>query len=329
MKAIRIDDIGGPEVLRLVDIPTPALKPNEILIRVVRAGVNFADIMVRRGIYIVQPELPAYSGFEVAGVVEKVNGDSTQVKVGDRVTALCERGAYAEFAVAPTILVHPMPDEVDFDQGAALPITGMTAWHLSNSLVPITSGQWAVVYAAAGSVGSTLCQLLKLRGANVIALVGSNEKADHAKAMGADHVVIYTREPVAERVLELTEGRGADVIYNSVSGRTTSDDFKMIANLGTIVVYGMAAGPPDPKRIFTGLMKTFTKSPALRLYYLSSSILESPQKHGEGVRDMLRLNAEGKIKAPIFGTYPLADASKAHSMIEARNTLGKVLLSPG
>ncbi len=328
MKAIRIDAIGGPEVLRLVDVPTPEPKADEVLIRVERCGVNFADIMVRRGIYVDQPDLPAFPGFEVSGVVEKSADSSGRIKAGDRVAALCARGGYAEYAVAPTMLTYQLPETVDFDQAATLPISGMTAWHLSHTLAPVSVGQCAVVYAAAGGVGATLCRLLKYRGAKVVALVGSDEKKKHAEDSGADEVINYARESVPTRVLEITKSRGADVIYNSVVGRTTSDDFKMIAALGTIVVYGMAAGPLEPKRLFTGLMKTFTKSPALRLYYLTSSITELPHKHKDGAKEMLQLMAGSQIRIPIFGTFPLREASRVHAMIEERKTAGKALLDP-
>jgi NADPH:quinone reductase len=328
MKAVRIHETGGVDVLKVEELPMPKPGNDEVLIKVDSAGINFADIMTRRGSYVNMPELPVTLGLEFAGTVEALGKNSRHLGLGDRVIATAQAGGYSEYAVAHSSMTIPLPHDVTYSVACALPVSAMTAYHLSHTVTHPSVGETAVVYAAAGSVGVFLCQLLKLRRANVIALVGSDEKAQKVRKFGADHVVVYTETSSYEKVLEMTDGRGADYIYNSVAGSTLSDDFKMIASLGTIVMFGQSAGPPRPKELYVAMMRAFMKSPALRMYYLTSSIIEHPKEHMEGWMRMFVWLQNGQIDVPIHQVYPLEDVASAHDVVEMRRSVGKVILKP-
>ncbi|MBZ0270575.1 zinc-binding dehydrogenase [bacterium] len=329
MKAVQVDRLGGPDVLQIKDIERPAPGDDDVLVKVEAAGVNFADILMRRGEYVFKPRLPYTPGLEFVGRVDTVGGNVKHLKKGDRVAAIAPLGGYAEYAVAAAASALPLSSGITAKFGCALPISGMTAYHLAHTVVDLRGGETAVVYAAAGSVGAILCQLLNLRGVRVIALVGSEKKKAFLRRLDcAEGIINYTKENVAERVLEITSGRGAEVIYNSVAAKTVRDDFRMVSDLGTVVIYGQAGGAPSPKELYVSLMKEFTRSPALRLYYLTSSIRERPREHQAGWFRMLALVENKHLDIPIHGMYPLEDAAYVQEAVETRKTSGKVLLKP-
>lgn len=327
MRAVVIDRTGGPDVLVVREAPIPEPGPGEVRIRVEAAGVNFADIMTRAGRYLVQPELPFVPGVETAGTVDAVGDGVAHLREGDRVCATHSGGGYAEYAIAREGAVIALGERLDLATAAGLPVAGMTAYHLAHTVASPPGGGTAVVYAAAGGVGSLLVQLLRRSGARVIGLVGDDEKAAFARGLGADDIVVYSRESIPERVLELTGERGADVIYNCVGERTLEGDFAAIATFGTIVMYGQAAGPPSPKGLYVALMRAFMKSPALRLYHLFSSMNAARAAHEAGAERMVDWLASGELHMPIHRVYELDETAMAHADIEARRTRGKVLIA--
>ncbi len=328
MRAVVIERTGGPEVMHVRDVPVPAPGPGEVRIRVEVAGVNFADVMTRAGRYLVQPDLPFVPGVETSGTVDAVGEGVARIREGDRVCATHSGGGYAEVAIAREAAVISLGERLDLATAAGLPVAGMTAYHLARTVAPVPEGGTAVVYAAAGGVGSLLVQLLRRGGARVIGLVGDDDKAAFARSLGADETVAYARENISERVLEITGGRGADVIYNCVGERTLEGDFAAIATFGTIVMYGQAAGPPSPKGLYVALMRAFMKSPALRLYHLFSSMTTARAGHEAGAESMIDWLASGEIHLPIHRVYSLDEVAEAHADLEARRTRGKLLIAP-
>ncbi|MCC6157571.1 MAG: quinone oxidoreductase [Deltaproteobacteria bacterium] len=328
MRAVVIERTGGPEVLAVREASIPDPGPGEVRIRVEAAGVNFADVMTRAGRYLGQPDLPFVPGVETAGTVDAVGECVAHLREGDRVCATHSGGGYAEYAIAREGAVIALGERLDLATAAGLPVAGMTAYHLSHTVAPPPDGGTAVVYAAAGGVGSLLCQLLRRSGSRVIGLVGDDEKAAFARGLGADDTVVYSRESISERVLEMTGGRGADVIYNCVGERTLEGDLAGVATFGTIVMYGQAAGPPSPKGLYVALMRAFMKSPALRLYHLFSSMTAAHAEHEAGAERMIVWLASGEIHLPIHRVYALDEVALAHADIEARRTRGKLLIAP-
>lgn len=329
MKAIFLARPGGVEQLEMTEQPQPRPAPGEVLVKVESAGVNFADVLIRRGLYRPLPAFPLIPGTDTAGTIEAVGEGVSHLTVGQRVVALSARGGYAQYAAVPAAGAVPLPDEIDFDLAAGLPVSGMTAYHLTHTVCDLAPGKTLVVYAAAGSVGSLTIGLAKTKGATVIALVGSPAKAERALELGADHVINYTEETdVPARVIELTGGRGVDAIHNSVLGPTIADDFRMIAPFGQIVWFGIAAGLPNSKQLLASMMRRFVDSPTLTFYHLLASVRHDPKRHRQGWQTLFGYLLDGKARLPIHAVYPLFRAKQAHEELENRQTLGKCILKP-
>lgn len=329
MRAIWLPEIGDPDILRLVTRPRPIPQPREVLVRVAAAGVNYADVLTRRGAYQPMPELPIVPGLEIAGAIEQLGDQVTGLAVGDRVVALVGRGGYAEFAVADARAVAPLPPDISFQQAAGLPVSGMTAYHLTHTVAPVQPGMTIVDYAAAGSVGSLIIGLAKTRGARVIALAGSPAKIERARELGADHVIDYrATDDVAAQVAQLTDGHGVDVIYNSVFGETVRDDLTMLAPRGHVVWYGVAGGVPNARRLLAGMMRRFGDSPTFSLYHLSTSARYDAARHARGWQELFGYLRDGRARLPLHGVVPLAEAAAAHRDLEGRATMGKIVLTP-
>ena len=321
MKAVRVHEFGGPEVLRLDDIETPRPGPGQALVKVAFSGVNFLDIQYRIGRAHATP-FPFVNGSEGAGVVESVGDGVSSVKAGDRVAWTMVLGTYAEYAVVPVARLVALPAKIDFKTAAAAMLQGMTAHYLTHSTYPLGPGDTALVHAAAGGVGSLIVQAAKLRGAKVIATVGSDAKADVARSVGADEVIVYTKQDFEAEAKRLTNNRGVDVVYDAV-GRSTFD--KSLGSLrprGYLALFGFASGPVapfDPASLGTR-GSLFLTRPGLNQYIATR---EELLERAGAVFNWLQ---EGALKLRLDRVLPLAEASEAHRALEARETAGKILL---
>jgi NADPH2:quinone reductase len=322
MKAIQVSAVGGPEVLTLVDVPIPEPKPNEALVQIEAAGVNFIDVYFREGRY--PAPLPFINGQEAAGLVIAVGSEVTTVAIGDRVAFTGALGSYAEYAAVPADRLVKIPEQLDFTQAAAAMLQGMTAHYLSHSTYPIKSGDAALIHAAAGGVGLLLVQMAKNLGARVIGTVGSEEKAHLAREAGADEVIIYTREDFETETLRLTEGKGVHVVYDGVGEDTFERDLKVLRPRGYLVLFGGASGPVPPFDLMqlTKHGSLFVTRPSLQHYVATREELEL-RSH-----DVLQMIVRGELKLRIHKTYALAEAQQAHRDLEGRKTTGKLLLIP-
>jgi NADPH2:quinone reductase len=322
MKAIRVLAHGGPEALVHGEVDEPVPGPGQLRVRVVAAGVNFIDVYHRTGLY--PNPLPLVPGQEGAGLVDAVGSGVEGFREGDRVTWANVMGAYAEKALVPAARAVQLPGGLDPKLAAAVMLQGMTAHYLCASTFPLRAGQTCVVHAAAGGVGLLLVQMAKQRGARVIGTVGSDDKARLAREAGADEVIVYTREDFLERVKQLTGGRGVEVVYDGVGRATAEKSLDCLAPLGMMVYFGNASGPVPPvdPLVLTRKGSLFLTRPSLGHYVADRASLE--WRAGEVLGDA----ASGRLKVRIDRSLPLADAAAAHRALEARETTGKVLLTP-
>jgi NADPH2:quinone reductase len=323
MKAIRIHRTGGPEVLRFEELPTPRPGAGEALVRVEAAGVNFMDVYVRTGAY--GAELPTTPGSEGAGVVEAVGGDAPDARVGQRVAWAGVPGSYASHVLARADRLVPVPDAVGSRDAAAVMLQGMTAHYLAHATFPLKAGQSCLVHAAAGGVGLLLVQMAKAAGARVFGTVSTDDKARLAREAGVDDVIFYTREPFDEVVRAKTGGRGVDVVYDSVGATTFDKGLLCLRPRGMMVLFGQSSGrvPPFDPQTLNARGSLFVTRPTLRDYMATRA--ELLERAGE----VLGAVARGALRVRIDRTVPLADAAAAHRALEARETSGKILLSPG
>src|SRR5215210_7712344 len=318
MKAIRVDEFGEPEVLKPVEVERPSPGEGEVLIEVASAGVNYADTMRRRNQYVEPQWLPFTPGSEVAGTVAEVVGGVEGVNVGDRVVTLLGTGGYAGYAAAPAKNLIPIPDGMDFDDAAAIPLQGLTAYHVLETSGQLKEGESVVVHAAAGGVGYLAVQMAKLMGASpVIATASTQEKLDLAKDLGADVLVNYTEENWPEQVRESTEGNGADIILEMVGG-----DFPQ-KNLQCLNVFGAASGERG-SLVPAELMK---KNHSVVGFYLPN-IMVRPELFVPSLEKILGWISSGDLKLTIGARYPLEQAHEAHEALEGRETTGKIVLNP-
>lgn len=323
MKAIRVDETGGPDVMRLVDVEEPALKPNEIRVRIHAIGVNFIDTYHRGGLY--KLPLPTGIGQEFAGVVEAIGENVTRFKIGDRVASgTAPPGAYAETHTLPETRAVHVPQAISFDVAASSALKGMTARYLLRKTFRVKRGDVVVIHAAAGGVGQIAVQWTKHLGATVIAIVGSDAKAEIATALGADHVIVQARDDIAKRVREITNGEGAHVVYDGVGKDTFMASIDSLRPLGMMVSYGNASGPvPEFSPLLLAQKGSlFLTRPTLNHYTASVADLD------ETAADLFEVIASGAVKIAPPTRYALADAVQAHRDLEARNTTGSLVLVP-
>ncbi|MDX2274268.1 MAG: quinone oxidoreductase [Hyphomonadaceae bacterium] len=323
MKAIRIAQNGGPEVMQLAEVETPSPGPHEVRIRTEAIGVNFIDTYHRSGLYPVK--LPSGLGGEAAGVVDAIGANVTRFKIGDRVgTGTAPLGAYAEALIAPEDKVVRLPDAIAFDVAAASMLKGMTARYLLRKTFPVQRGQFVVIHAAAGGVGQIAVQWAKHLGAIVIGVVGSDMKAEIAHELGAHHVIVMSRENIAERVHALTDGEGAHVVYDGVGKDTWDASLDSLRPLGMMVSFGNASGAPPPFNPLTLSQKgsLFLTRPTLFHYTRTAALLD------ETAEDLFETLASGAVKIGAPTRYKLADAAQAHRDLEARKTTGSLVLIP-
>jgi NADPH:quinone reductase len=321
MKAIRIHEFGGPEVLRYDDLPLPEPGAGEARVKLAAAGVNFIDIYHRKGQY--PGKLPLALGGEGAGVVDAVGANVTNFEVGDQVAYAGVQGAYAEYANVPVERLVPVPDGVALDLAAAVMLQGMTAHYLTHSTFPLKSGDTALVHAAAGGVGQLLVQLAKRCGARVIG-TASAAKLDLARAAGADEVIGYNEQDFEAAARSLTGGRGVDVVYDSVGKTTFDKSLNCLRPRGYMVLFGQSSGPVPPldPQLLNSKGSLFLTRPTLAHYVATREELLSR------TNDLFSWIAAGELKVAIDKTFPLAQAAEAHRYVEGRQTKGKVLLIP-
>lgn len=323
MLAIRFEQTGGPEVLTAVDVPIPEPGPGQVLVRHRAVGLNFIDTYHRTGLYPVR--LPSGLGMEAAGTVERIGEGVTRFAVGDPIAyASGPLGAYAEFHVTDPVRAVKPPPGVTPEVAAAVLLKGMTAEFLVRRCFPLAAGQTALVHAAAGGVGQILVQWAKHIGATVIATVGSQDKADVARRLGADHVILYRDQDVAAEVRRLTGGRGVEVAYDSVGAATFEGTLASLARRGTFVSFGNASGPApavEPLRLQRA-GSVFLTRPTLFDY------TSTPAELDDSAGALFDLISRGIIKVEIGQTFPLARAADAHRALESRSTVGATVLVP-
>ena len=322
MKAIQVSQTGGPEVLKLVDLPVPDPKPNEAIVEIKVAGVNFIDVYFREGRY--PAPLPFINGQEAAGVAVSVGAEVTKLKAGDRVAYTGVLGSYAQYAAVPADRLVEVPEAIDFPQAAAAMLQGMTAHYLSHGSYEIKRGETALVHAAAGGVGLLLVQMCKLLGARVIGTAGSEEKAALARAAGADEVIIYTTQDFEAETKRLTDGKGVHVVYDGVGKTTFQKDLNVLRPRGYLVLFGGASGavPPFDLLELTRHGSLFVTRPSLQHYVATREELEQRSD------DLFRMIGRGDLKLRIHQSYGLAEVAQAHRDLEGRRTTGKLLLIP-
>ena len=320
MRAIQVSQTGGPEVLTLVNVPTPTPKSNEALVEIKAAGVNFIDVYFREGRYTAP--LPFINGQEGAGVVKEVGADVSELKPGDRVAYTSSLGSYAEFAAVPAARLVKIPEALSFEQAAAAMLQGMTAHYLLNSSYKLQSGETALIHAAAGGVGLLLVQMAKRIGTRVIATAGTEGKAQLARDAGADECIVYTEADFEVETKRLTDGKGVHVVYDGVGKATFDKDLEVLRPRGYLVLFGGSSGAVAPFDLIKLSQKgsLFITRPTLAHYTATREELE--WRAGE----VLGMIANGELKLRIHKSYPLADAAQAHRDLEGRKTTGKLLL---
>jgi NADPH:quinone reductase len=323
MKAIRIEQTGGPEVMQLVDVDLPPPGPGEARIRHTAVGVNFIDTYHRSGLYPVK--LPSGLGLEAAGVVEETGEGVTHLKQGDRVAyGNGPIGAYAQARNAPANRVSKIPEGITDETAAAMMLKGMTVRYLLRETYKVASGDTILVHAAAGGVGLIACQWAKALGATVIGTVGSEDKAELARAHGCDHVILYTKEDVPARVRELTGGKGVPVVYDGVGKDTLMVSLDSLQPRGLLVSFGNASGPVD--KFDVGLLAAkgslYVSRPTLATYVAKDDDLQA------NANDLFDVVKSGKVKIEVNQSYPLAETVQAHRDLEARKTTGSTILVP-
>jgi NADPH2:quinone reductase len=323
-KAIRFHELGGPEVLRLEDVDLGAPGPGQVLIQQTAIGVNFRDIYRRIGLHAVDG-FPAAMGIEGAGVIEAVGEGVDDFQPGQRVIAQGgPDGAYAEARIVPAWRVLALPDDIDDRTAAAMMVQGMTARYLLKDTYAVKPGDTILVHAAAGGVGLILCQWGKALGATVIGTMGSDEKADLARANGCDHAIVYAREDFVARVREITDGAGVAVAYDSVGKDTVEGSLQCLAPRGVLAQFGEASGDPpliDPRRLGT-MGSLYVTHPSLPHY------TRNREEFLALANDVVEVVRDGTVKITIGNSYPLAEAAQAQIDMAARRTTGSVLLIP-
>lgn len=322
MKAIQVKQPGGPEVMELVDLPVPQPKPNEAVVKIQAAGVNFIDVYNREGRYKVP--LPFVLGQEAAGAVSAVGSGVREVAVGDRVAYTMALGSYAEYAAVPADRLVKIPSGVGEREAAAAMLQGMTAHYLSHDTYSLKKGETALVHAGAGGVGLLLVQMAHHIGARIIATVSTEEKAKLARAAGADEIIFYTQSDFEAETKRLTGGKGVDVVYDSVGKTTFEKGLNVLRPRGMMALYGGSSGavPPFDPITLTQKGSLFLTRPSLGHYIITAQEL---QQRAAAVFGMIR---EGKLKLRIEHVYPLAQVQQAHRDLEGRKTTGKLLLLP-
>ena len=324
MKAIQLKEYGGPEVLQIVEIDRPVPAGHQVLIEVHAIGVNYADTARREGQYVVPTKLPFIPGAEIAGVVVETGESVTNVTPGDRVVSLIESGGYAEFALADSRGLIPLQEKMEFEQAVALPLQGLSAYHILKTMGRLEAGETVLVHAAAGGVGTLAVQLAKLSGASkVIATASTEDKLALAADMGADVLINYTENGWEEKVLEATGGKGVDVALEMAGGEIFNKTLKCLATFGRLVIYGVASG--EQSRFYPSSLMARNQSV---IGFFLPQIMRKPALIQSSMEDMLGYLSKGQLKLTIGGVFSLDQAAEVHRLLQSRQTKGKLILKP-
>ena len=326
MKAILVHQAGAPDVLTYEEAEQPTPRKDQVLVKMISASVNWADVMVRKGIYPGMPDWPVTPGIDGAGVVESVGDQVSNFTVGQNVLVMGQK-CYAEYTVVNSASVWPIPSGIDLDEAAVLPVNYLTAYHMIHTMARMQPEETLLTYAAAGGVGTAVIQLGKLAGITVIGLTSSDEKAGFAKDQGIDHIINYKSEDVLQKINDITNGKGVNVILNSVAGNTFGRDFEALAPLGQIIWFGMAAGLPEGdlgQQLGTG----FAKSAGIRTFMVFNVMDLSPDLMNHSVETLFDYLGRKKIKPHIHERIPLTEAARAHQLLESGAVSGKLILKP-
>jgi NADPH2:quinone reductase len=313
MKAIQISEFGGPEVMKLVELPDPTPGAGEVLLEVTAIGINYADTHQTENSYLSQQTLPLIPGLEVVGTYK-----------GKRYLASAASGGYAEKASVYEALLAPIPDAVSDEEAICMLVQGTTAWHILKTMGHLSPGETVVIHAAAGGVGTLAIQLAKMWGAKVIAVTSSDEKATLAKSLGADEVVDAKAEDLGKALRKANGGKGVDIVLEMVGGNTFDESMKALGDFGRMITYGMASRTA-PTPIHPGALMHGSKT--VSGFWLANCFA-SKEMLGDVIAELFALVADGKLKPVIGGTYPLNEAAGAHRAMLARETTGKIVLKP-
>lgn len=322
MRVIEMTGIGGPDVLHLAERADPHPGPNEVLVEIAAAGVNFMDVGVRRGIAWTEQPNPKPLGVEGAGKVVSVGPQVRNVKAGDRVAWVYAPGSYADRAVIAADALVPVPDGIDDRTAAAVMMQGLTASHFATDFYPVQPGDTALVHAAAGGLGLLLTQIIKMRGGHVIGRVSTQDKVVSAKAAGADHVIVDQAGDFAAEVRRLTAGAGVDVVYDGSGPMTFQGSIDSLGRSGTLCWFGPVLGGPGPLDIMS-LPRSIKIG-----YAVFFDHIPTPDVLRDRAARLFDWVAEGRLDVRVGGTYPLNEVAQAHSDMESRKTTGKLLLIP-
>lgn len=331
MKIVQFKKPGGPDVLEAVEAPIPAVAPDQVLVKAQWIGVGIPDILIRSGVYAWMPPLPCTPGTEMSGTIEKVGSAVGTFKVGQKVIVSARErkergGCYAEYIAVEPSAVYALPDGCDME-GAACLANYQVAWHLLWSAARARPGETVLLYAAAGGVGNAVVDLAKGAGMKVIGVVSSGDKAAFARDIGCFATIDRKREDVATRAKELTGGRGVDLVIDPVGGPQFARQLDVLAPLGQVVLYGQLGGKSEGVDLMGPLRKRFGDSLGVRAFSMHT-FDHWPEKRRECTLDLLQQLAARKISPRIHARLPLADAAKAHRILEGGEVLGKVLLKP-
>lgn len=323
-KAIIMNEVGGPEVLRWVDHDPGQPGPGEVLLRHEAVGLNFIDVYHRTGLYPL-PALPAVPGMEGSGTIEEIGSDVSGLARGDRVAyAGLPIGAYAQVRRIPADRVVKLPRTISCQQAAAMMLQGMTARYLLKGCYSVNAGDTILIHAAAGGVGMIVCQWARYIGARVIGTVGSDQKAEMASAHGCEYPILYNSEDFVARVKEITDGKGVDVVYDSVGQATFNKSLECLRPMGMMVTFGQSSGPVAPLNlgVLAAQGSLFLTRPTLLTYTARRDDLVAH------ATDLFEVVDKGAVKVDIRQTYPLSEAARAHRDLEARKTTGSSILIP-
>ncbi|MCK7605742.1 quinone oxidoreductase [Geobacillus stearothermophilus] len=324
MKIVQFAEYGGPEVLQVKEAERPLPSGRQVVIEAEAIGVNYADTARREGRYVVPTPLPFVPGTEVAGIVREVGPDVEAIRPGQRVVALIESGGYAEFVAVDERAVVPLPDGMDARQAAALPVQGLSAYHILKTMGRLEEGETVLVHAAAGGVGTIAVQLAKRFGAKtVIATASTEEKRALAARLGADVTIDYTKDGWAADVMEATDGRGVDVALEMAGGDVFHQTLDCLAPFGRLVVYGAASG--EMTRL--NPVRLMAKNWSVVGFFLPQ-VMRKRALYERSLRDLLAWVRDGSLELTIGGVYPLERAAEVHRLLQGRKTSGKLLLVP-
>ena len=323
MKAVRFHQFGGPDVLRWEEVPDPEVRPQDVLIKVEAAGVNFSDLMRRQGQYTTQDPLPAGLGIEAAGTVVRIGETVSGIKRGDLVLCRGVRGCQAEYVAVPAALVNPIPANCSFVEAAAIPVVFLTAYHMLKTLGPVRPGESVLIQAAASGVGTAAIQLAKLFGARVFATASSDEKLALARRLGADELINYVRQDFLAEVMARTTHRGVDRVLECVGGEVLTKSVKALAPGGKLFIYGRASGtlpPLSPEEFFPKNLQIIGVHIGMPPW--------TAEQHKGALDELLTLVEGGKIRPVVDRTFRMSEAAQAHDYLAQRKTMGKVILVP-